>query len=194
MEEIKVINSIKKELENPIRKEFAKVKEDIEDKIDLEIKLDDDFELEYDELKNKFLLPNFDRLCEDFDIGKVADKDFDYLLREIRRTINEKISAYLHLFETLINPSSPPIFVFSILRGIRDEDKEKMKVIYKILSRTQLMIMRLDTIYNQSSEAEFIIKTFNIWQKLKPQILELIKSFEENFEKDDSSKKSSYFD
>jgi hypothetical protein len=153
-----------------------------------------DLELEYKKLKEKYPLPNFEKICEDFDIEKVGDKESKFLLREIRRAMNEKISAYLHLFENLINPVSPPIFVFSILRGTSNSDKESMKEIYKILSKTQLEIMKLDTIYAEKEEAKFVIEVFGIWQKLKPAIINLVKTFESNFEKDDSSKKSSYFD
>jgi hypothetical protein len=153
-----------------------------------------DFEVEYNELKEKYSLPEFKKICEDFDIEKVSDKDSDFLLREIRRVMNEKISAYLHLFETLINPTSPPIFVFSILRGASNSDKESMKEIYKILAKTQLEIMKLDTVYQESTEVKFIVNTFEMWQKLKPTIMSIIENFETNFEKDDSSKKSSYFD
>ncbi|MCK4997269.1 hypothetical protein KAS08_03105 [Candidatus Pacearchaeota archaeon] len=170
--------------------------EDKSKKLSEVIKLidEDDLETKYNELKDKYILPNFEKICEDFDVEKVADKESSYLLREIRRIINEKVAAYLHLFETLINPTSPPIFVFSILRGMSNDDKEQMKNIYKALSKTQLAIMRLDTMYDEQSEAKFITDTFNLWQELKPQILEIIKGFEANFEKDDSSKKSSYFD
>lgn len=153
-----------------------------------------DFEEGYEELEKEYSLPKFEKICEDFDIEKIVDKESAFLLREIRRVMNDKISAYIHLFETLINPTSPPIFVFSILRGISNKDKESMKDIYKILSKTQLEIMKLDTVYNKSNEAKFITETFDSWQKLKPVILELIGTFEANFEKDDSSKKSSYFD
>lgn len=155
---------------------------------------DFDFEAKYNELKEKYSLPEFKKICEDFDIEKVGDKNSNFLLREIRRVMNEKVSAYLHLFETLINPTSPPIFVFSILRGTSNSDKESMKEIYKILAKTQLEIMKLDTVYKKSTEAEFIINTFDVWQKLKPTIISIIENFETNFEKDDSSKKSSYFD
>lgn len=152
------------------------------------------FEERFEELKEKYSLPNFDNISEDFDIEKIPDKESAFLLREIRRVMNEKISAYLHLFETLINPSSPPIFVFSILRGLSEKDKISMKEIYKILSKTQIEIMKLDTIYKEKSEAKYILDTFNVWQELKLMIFGLIERFETNFEKDDSSKKSSYFD
>ena len=153
-----------------------------------------EFEEEYLELSKKYSLPEFKGICEDFDIEKILEKESTFLLREIRRAMNEKLAAYINLFETLINPASPPIFVFSILRGIELKDKEKMKEIYKNLARTQLEIMKLDTQYEEVGEARFIIKTFKIWQEAKPKILEIIESFRKNFEKSNESKKTSYFD
>ena len=73
-----------------------------------------EIEKEYNPLKEKYNLPEFKKLAEDFDIEKVVEKETSFLLREIRRAIAEKISAYLHLFETLVNPASPPVFVFNL--------------------------------------------------------------------------------
>lgn len=153
-----------------------------------------DFKLLYNELKEKHSLPDFQKISEDFDIEKVQDKESSFILREIRRVINEKISAYLHLFETLINPTAPPMFVFSILRNVSPEDKEIAKEVYKTLSKTQIEIMKLDTIYREESEAKFINDIFNTWQKLKPTIYKLIENFGASFKEDDTSKKRSYFD
>ncbi|MBT7101942.1 hypothetical protein HN935_00335 [archaeon] len=154
---------------------------------------DFDFEAVYNELAQKHSLPEFQKIAEDFDIEKIQDKESMFLVREIRRTINEKIAAYLHLFETLINPSSPPMFVFSIIRNMSETDKETIKKIYKALSRTQIEIMKLDTIYNEKEEAKFINEAFIIWQEFKPTIMKLIENLETNFETDDISKKRSYF-
>ena len=155
-----------------------------------------DFDLEkaYLELKQKHNLPEFIKLVQDFDsVEKIQDKEPIFLLREIRRAINEKITAYIQLFETLINPNTPPMFVFSILRNISTKDKDTIKETYKILSKTQIEIMKLDTIYNEQQEAKFITNTFNTWQGLKPKIHKLIENFEANIETDDTTKKRSYF-
>jgi hypothetical protein len=151
------------------------------------------FEQVYNELAQKHGLPEFEKIAQDFDIEKIQDKESTFLIREIRRSINEKIAAYLHLFETLINPSSPPMFVFSIIRNISEKDKETIKQIYKALSRTQIEIMKLDTIYNEKEEAKFINETFIIWQEFKPTIMKVIESLEASFETDDAAKKRSYF-
>ena len=153
-----------------------------------------DFEADYIELKKQYNLPEFEALAQDFDIEKISDKESMFLAREIRRAINEKITAYIHLFETLINPASPPLFVFKILKNISSQDKEKIQQFYETLSKTQIETMKLDTIYSEESEIEFINKTFKTWQELKPEINKLIESFETNFENSDTIKESSYFD
>lgn len=152
-----------------------------------------DLESAYNELKEKHKLPEFTRIAEDFDIEKISDKESIFLIREIRRTINEKLSAYMHLFETLINPSTPPMFIFSALRGINGEDKEQIKEIYKELSKLQIEVMKLDTIYSEESEIVFVKKSFDRWQELKKTIYAIIEKFDENIEKEDSSKKRGYF-
>lgn len=155
----------------------------------------DEFDLRsaYNELRQKYELPEFEKMIEDFDIEKAIEKESAFLIREIRRVVNEKILSYLHLFETLVNPSAPPIFVFSLLRNIPANEKNSIKEIYKTLSKTQVEIMKLDTIYNENTEVKFINETFNMWQELKPIIYKLIESFEESFESDDTSKDRSYF-
>jgi hypothetical protein len=153
-----------------------------------------DLEEEYKELKKTYGLPDFVALAQDFDIEKIVDKETIFLAREIRRVINEKITAYIHLFETLINPTSPPMFVFKILKNISSEEKNQIQEFYKTLSKTQMEIMKLDTIYSEASEAGFIIKNFKVWQEMKKKIYTLFESFEKKFENGDILEKRSYFD
>ena len=148
----------------------------------------------YNELKQKYSLPDFKNLAEDFDIEKIQDKESSFLLREIRRTINEKTSAYLHLFENLINPNSPPIFIFTLIRNISTEDKEIVKQLYKELSKTQIEVMKLDTIYKEESEAKFIKEIFELWQTVKQKTYKLIEDLESNMDNNDTAVGKSYFD
>jgi len=153
-----------------------------------------DIEKEYNELSKKYSLPDFETLTQDFDIEKLCEKETTFLAREIRRTINEKIAAYIHLFETLINPQSPPMFVFKILKNMTTEEKEQIQKFYKSLSRTQIQIMKLDTIYSEESEIFFIKETYKVWQEMKPKVNSLFESFETKFDKEDITNKTSYFD
>jgi hypothetical protein len=150
-----------------------------------------DIKQAYNELKQKHNIPEFEKIAQDFDIEKIQESIF--LAREIRRSINEKITAYIHLFENLINPNAQPMFIFSILRNVSTKDRETIKEIYKILSKTQIEIIKLDTIYNETAEIKYINETFEMWQKIKIKIRKLIENFETNFETDNNSEKRSYF-
>ena len=147
----------------------------------------------YNKLKQKYTLPEFNKLSEDFDIEKTIDKEPIFLVREIRRTINEKLSAYTHLFETLINPTATPMFIFTALRRIDENNKEKIKDVYKKLSKLQIKAIKLDTIYSEQAESRFINDSFNEWQDLKKIIYEVIERFDENIEEDNSSRERGYF-
>jgi hypothetical protein len=152
----------------------------------------EEFKEKYILLKEKYGLPTFIQLAEDFDIEKIMEVENSFLLREIRRTIHEKLSAYLQLFETLLNPVSPPMFIFSILRGIGSEEKEKIKEIYKKLSKLQLFVMRLDTFYKEENEANYVKDSFSDWQDIKHELTGLIKKLEEGLEQNNDPKKGGY--
>ena len=152
-----------------------------------------DIENEYVKIEKKFQLPEFAKLIEDFDVDKIAEKEGGILIRDVRRTINDKLSAYLHLFETLMNPSSPPIFVLTFLKNLTDDNRKLIKEIYKNLSKIQLSNMKLDTIFDEKKEAEFIKNSFNEWQPMKKKVYSLFGDFEQEFEKNSESKEKSYF-
>lgn len=143
--------------------------------------------LEVDLMKEEFeslnyKLPNFEILAQDFDIEKAYEKESSFLLREIRKAIIEKLSAYLQLFETFMNPTSPPMFIFNVLRCLTEQDKDLIKETYKKLSKYQLWSVKLDTIYNEEKEAEFINNAHNEWQELKKEIYALIERLEKGSE------------
>ena len=154
----------------------------------------EDIKNEYNRLSQEHNLPGFEQLTQDFDIEKIFEKELSsYLLRDIRRIISEKLTAYLHLFENLLNPSSPPMFIFSILKNMQEADKEEIRKIYKQLSKLHLIAMKLDTIYNQEQEVEFIKKAFNEWQDLKTKTYKILQEFEQKSEENNNSSKKGYF-
>jgi hypothetical protein len=132
-------------------------------------------------------------MAKEFEIEKVSEKETEFLLREIRRVVIEKISAYIHLFETILSPSSGSLLIFSILKNLNEEDKKTIRSIYKKLTKTQISAIRLDTSYDEILEAEFINKMYKEWQELKKPIIELFEKFEKNFETDISPGNNGYF-
>ncbi len=152
-----------------------------------------DIREEYDLMKEKFKLPDFNKLAEDFDIEKNIEKETRFLVREVRRTIHEKLSAYLNLLETLITPVSPPTFIFSLLKNISMEDKEEMKKVYSRLSKLQIKVIGLDTVYSEMEEADFVTESFAEWQEIKIIIKKIIEKFELGIEENNTHYKNGYF-
>lgn len=150
---------------------------------------------DYESFKIKYSLPDFKELEEEFDIEKAAEKgrESKLILRDIRRSINDKISAYLHLFETFMNPSAGPIFIFSMIKNIVEDDKKIIKEVYQKLAKIQILVLKLDTVYNEKAEADFIIQTSKQWNEIKKQIMKLLEKLDQDFDISPSSSSRGYF-
>ena len=151
------------------------------------------YKILYESLRKQYNLPEFNSLAEDFDIEKIGEKETSFLLRELRRTINEKISAYLHLFEVFINPANPPVFVFTMLKNTKEDERKTIKEVYKELAKLEVEMMKLDTIYNEKKEAEFIKTANKTWNSLKKKIEKLLESFDRELEESNNSVQKGYF-
>lgn len=152
-----------------------------------------DLKKEYQKPKEKYGLPDYGKMSEDFDIYKIDQKEVPYLVRTVRRSMNEKISAYLHLLELFLNPNNAPLFVLTALRNLDAKEKESIKEMYNELSKVQLEVMKLDTSYDEKKEAAFIVNTFNQWQKIKPKISKLLDKLGQGIEEEDVSQGKGYF-
>ncbi len=146
---------------------------------------------EYENLSKE--LPEFEKISEDFEIGKVFEKESAFPLRDIRHAMLEKITAYSQLFETFQNPSSPPMFVFSLLRNISSEDKTLIQKVYEKLAKFQITSIKLDTIYSEEKEIAFIKDVFDNWQELKVEILELLEKLDKESGSESVSSTKGYF-
>lgn len=149
--------------------------------------------IKYEIKRLEYCLPSFKEMAEDFEIEKVAEKETDFVIREIRRTIFEKISAYMHLFETIINPTSGSLLIFSVLKNIDEDTKKEIKDIYKKLAKLQIESMKLDTIYDEKSEAEFILLIKKEWESMRNQIFKMFERFNQDFDFNNESISKGYF-
>lgn len=146
----------------------------------------------YREIQEKFELPLFKEMNEDFNIEKI-DEEPEILIREVRRFISDKFSNYIRLIETLINPSNAQIFVYSIVKTLGEKEKNKLKELYKILSKKELDLVELDLEFSETKEVEFVKESFKDWQKIKKDLLEILSEVKKNWENEPESKSKNYF-
>ncbi len=134
----------------------------------------------YEPLCKKYKLPSFDELNKEFEIEKVQEHETDYLLREVRKTVSEKMSAFLRFFETILNPVMAPVFVIAALKNLENGEKQKIKEIYEAMVSVEIGTIELDVEYSEKKEAEFILKAVKKWKAIKPEILEIMKIIEKS--------------
>jgi len=147
---------------------------------------------EYEKLKKKYNLPDFKGLNEDFDIEKCSEKETDFVLREIRKTIMDKAIAYLRFIEMLINPANAPMFFMALAKSFSIEDRKLLEKIYGKIGEFELDVIEIDNYYSEKDEAEFIKKIHKEWQKIKQDMKKIIEALRRNWNSKSGKKDKGY--
>lgn len=147
---------------------------------------------DYEALRQKYNIPEFKLLNEEFSIEEISEKQTDYLLREIRRQIIEKILAYLRFIETIMNPSNAPLFIFSLIKGLSESDKKMMEEAYFRLVEYEVGSIELDNDYSEEKEAEFINNLFSGWKLVKDDVREMIEGLKRGLKLSKNKKERGY--
>jgi hypothetical protein len=149
---------------------------------------------DYKKLQEKYKLPSFEKLNEDFGIERASDSESDFTLKEIRKQISEKVYNYLRLVETLINPVNAPMSIMSIVKAFGVAEKEKLVEIYKKLVKSEWELIAIDLEFSEKKEAEFIREIYGIWQGVKKDVVEVIDAVSKNWERKTQNTNRKYFD
>lgn len=152
-------------------------------------KLKDD----YRKFQEKYSLPNFEQLNQDFQIEKIAESETDFLLREVRKYVTDKFFNYLRFIESLINPSNSPMFVFAIAKTLSVSDKEKLAEIYKKITKIEIDFIDLDLNYSEEKEADSIKNYSKLWNEIKKELSEIVEVMKKNLDNKIEDNGKGYF-
>ena len=148
---------------------------------------------DYKKIQSIYNLPDFEKLNSEFSIEKIAENETDFLVREIARVIAEKFSNYLRFVELVLNPANSPMFIFSIIKTMGENEKKKFSEIYKELARIELSLIELDVDFSEKKEADFINSSYKKWMILKKDFLGVIESIKSNWDNKNENDKNGYF-
>ncbi len=146
----------------------------------------------YNSLKEKYSLPDFKKLDEDFDIICKIENNTDTPLREVRKAMVFKFSSLLNFVELMLNPASGSMFHMYLVKGVNGIEKE-LKELFNVLGEIEIESIELEVNYNEEKEAEFIKNRFEFWQKTKPELEKIIDSLKSSWKKSAIKKERSYF-
>jgi len=129
---------------------------------------------EYEILRNKYALPDFKSLNEDFHIEKIAESETEIPIREVRKFMADKMMNYMRFLENILNPVNAPLFIFSLIKLLNSEEKKLISEIYKKLMKKEIQFIELDLEFNEEKEAEFIKNSYEFWQGIKKDMLKIM--------------------
>ena len=149
----------------------------------------------YEVLRKNYSLPEFSLLNEEFSVEKVQSEETDFLIRELRKNISDKLSSYLRFIETLLSPGNAHMFVFSMLKSMSQDDTKLLQEIYKKLAIKEIEVIELDLKYDEYLEAKFINSSMELWLEIRESLLEIISKVKSNWslDEDNSSLSKNYF-
>jgi len=151
------------------------------------------FKEKYEQLRKKYSLPKFEDINKDFHIDHSADVETDLIIIEVRKHVADKMAGYLRFAETLLNPTNAPMFIFSIIKTLSEEDKKELTDVYKKLAKNELKLIEIDVDFVESKEAEFIKESYNLWQGIKKKILIILKSVDDKWDSKFENNNKGYF-
>jgi hypothetical protein len=131
----------------------------------------------YGELEEKYKLPSFSELNENFEIEKIRKGD-ETLLRTVRKTMMEKIVNSMSFLEFLLNPVNAPRAYLAYIRSVGSEDRKEIDKLYSKLAEIMTSALKLEIDYSEKGEAEMIKATFKAWNETKPGFRKLMKDIE----------------
>jgi hypothetical protein len=153
----------------------------------------EEFKKNYKGIQGRYDLPNFEELNDFFQIEKAYDNETDFILREIRKIIADRIFNYARFVESLLNPVNVPMFVFSIVKALGVKEKETLTEIYKNLAKREVDLIELDINSTEEKEALFIKDSFEVWKDFKKDFLEIVGLVKKNWDKETEEGKKDYF-
>lgn len=150
-----------------------------------------DFKVEYAKLQKKYSLPSFNDLNNDFEIDKL-DKDTDFLLRDIRKKMLEKIVNSIGFLEMLVNPMNAPRMYIPYIKSMTSEDKDLIDKMYGVFADISLMSLELEIEDTEKKEVELINHMVKTWNSFRSDFYSLVVKMRKPIDNGAKKEKSYY--
>jgi hypothetical protein len=146
----------------------------------------------YEILRKKYNLPQFKEINEDFEIEKVSERETEFLIRNIRREMLEKVANYMRFLEALMNPSNAPFLFMALGNQITEKEKKIINDLYLKFGKYFIESFSLDNESSEKQEADLILEIYTEWKGIKKDFSSLIEVFEVSFENKKEKKSKNY--
>jgi hypothetical protein len=148
---------------------------------------------EYSKIQKRHSLPDFEEMNRDFGIEKLSETETEHLMREVRRCMAEKFSHYMRFVEIVLNPTNVPMIIFSIVKAITQEERNRLVEVYKKFSKMEVDLVEMELSFSEKKEAEFIRNSHKAWHEIEKDMLSVIEAVRKNWGSKFEGKAKGYF-
>jgi hypothetical protein len=149
--------------------------------------------LDYEKTAKKYSFPKFSEMNKRFEIEKLAGRETEMLVREIRRIMMEKTANYFKFTEIFINPGSAPMFFLTAIKKMNGIERKPLEELYVDLGKLEVEAISLESAYDEKKEAAFIKKVYKKWELISKKFSELMERVMKSAEQQSEKKERFYF-
>ena len=146
---------------------------------------------EYGNLKHK--LPNFKDLDNEFELSNANIKDNTFLVRNVRRKVNEKVIFYCRIIEGLLYPNQNNFVGMFEIKSFTDEEKKSISDIYKKLMQYERESLSIDVNSDEKKDVNYINNLWGDWQGFKKELIKITEKMKNSWKVEDKTFKDNYF-
>lgn len=131
---------------------------------------------EYEKIRKKHGLPDFDALDKEFEISTIEPDGF--LLREIKRKMRDRLNYATDVLNKMIQPETSALSDLYEYRCFDDSDKQR---IFELFSRVMYLsrkIVESEFLIDEKKDAEVVKEIAEKWPGLRKDILPFVRSLE----------------
>jgi len=128
---------------------------------------------EYEKLRKKYTLPEYDLLNEEFDISSIEEDGI--VLRVLRRKMLERLDFFLEPLEIILQPDPNSLANLNEARYFSEDKRKKVYELFKKLMAFKRKSFEVDLLAVEEEEVSFVNQTFNEWTSVKKEILPFLK-------------------
>jgi len=131
-----------------------------------------DIKKEYEALAKKYKLPDYEDLDREFELLYVMDiKEIKYVLRFIRRRINDKVAWACTMIQSILQPNPGSLVNLQESNCFNSkDDKQKLFNLLREMMQVERKSLLLDIKSDEKGDAVFINESYKQWSSFKNEI------------------------
>lgn len=146
-----------------------------------------DVKHEYEDLKKKFKnLPDWSLLNNEFEISTIEKTDF--LLRQIKDKIEEKLQWLQETLEKIINPDTSSFADMTEYTVFTETEKRMVLELYRKVVILKRAITEANLLQDDSADVDAIRKALDEWPSLRNESLNFVKKLKTAWHKPGNNK------